>query len=295
VAVLPPRNAPATVRSLAVCAVMAGCRPEYMPTLVAAIRALADPLYGLGAVNTSSSPAAPLLLLNGPVRDRVGLNYRWGHMGPGSQANASIGRAVSLAMINLAGRRPGTVSMATHAQPGQYTFCIGEFEEMSPWEPFHVEKGLAAGRSCVTVFAVTGTTGVIDIQSKLADGLLQTFASSITAIGSPNQLPYFGLGHMLLVLCPSHAEKLSSFGYSKRAVKEALFERTQRVPLERWPEETWPLLAATGRARDGFVPLLESPDQLEIVVAGGLGGLHTVFLPTAGYQLPIQRLIEEEE
>jgi hypothetical protein len=270
---------------------MAGCRPAYLPVVLAAVEAMADPAYDLGAVNTSSAPVAPLLLLNGPVIGEVGLNVRWGHMGPGFRANATIGRAVNLVMTIVAGRRPGDLSMSTHSQPGQYTFCIGEWEERSPWEPYHVEHGFEPSDSCVTAFAVLGTTGVIDFTSRTADGLLTTFASSITAIGTPHQHPRFGASPVLLALCPDHADKLAASGLGKADVKREVFERTRRQPLELWPEELQEAFLASGRAVDGAVPMLAGPEQVEVVVCGGLSGLHTVFMPTAGFSQPRTRRI----
>jgi hypothetical protein len=291
IALLEPTRGAATLEKLAVCAVMAGCRPEYFPVVVAAIRGLAEPRFELYGINTTTNPVAPLLILNGPVRGEIGANAQYGVMGPGWRANATIGRAVSLAMINIAGRVPGGLSRATHGYPGRYTFCIAEFEEASPWEPLHVEHGHERDDSCVTVMAPTGTTNILDMTSKTAEGLLTTIAGSMTAIGSVNMFPFFGLGPMLLVLCPDHAAKLAREGYSKADVKAFLFRATERIPLDVWPTEYQASLIQYGRAKDGFTPLAKGPEQFEIVVAGGRGGYHSVFMPTFGDSWPITKTI----
>jgi hypothetical protein len=288
---LPPSMAPATVEKVAVCAVMAGCRPEYVPTVVAAVEAAADPRFELFSLNTTTNSVAPMVLVNGPVREEIGVNSQAGVLGPGFRANATIGRALSLVMINVAGRKPGVVTKSTQAQPGRYTFCIGEFEEANPWEPYHVENGFRPDQSVATVMAPTGTSDVIDYMSKSAEGLLTTIASSLTAVGSCNMAPFFGLGPMLLLLCPDHAALLHRAGWSKADVKRFLYEKTCLIPLSAWPEEIHEELIRSGRAVDGFTPLAARPGQFEIVVSGGRGGLHTVFLPTFGDSWPVSREI----
>lgn len=289
VAVLAPTQGEATLELLAVCSVMAGCRPEYFPVVVAAVEALADPTFELYGINTTTNPVSPMLILNGPIRSELDINCSYGVLGPGTRANATIGRAVSLAMINIAGRVPGVVSKTTHAWPGRYTLCIGEFEEANPWPPLHVERGWAAEDSCVTVMAPTGSTNIIDMTSHTIEGVLTTIAHSMTAIGNVNMFPFFGLGPMLLVMCPDHARFAAESGLSKEDVREFLFEATSRIPLDQWPAEYRETLEASGRAVSGFTPLAARPDQFEIVVAGGRGGYHDVFMPTFGDSWPVTK------
>ena len=144
VAVLPPKKGHATVEKLAVNAVMAGCHPSYFPVVIAAVEALADPKFEIGAMNVTTSCTSPMLIINGPVRQQLDINDGWGLLGPGWRANATIGRAISLIMLNIAGRIPGQVSKAVIGFPGRYGMCIGEREEASAWEPLHVERGFDA-------------------------------------------------------------------------------------------------------------------------------------------------------
>jgi hypothetical protein len=292
VARLPPSQAPASLEKLAACAVMAGCRPEHFPVVVAAIRGFAVREFGLQGINVTTNPVAPMVVVNGPLRHELGINCEHGLMGPGHRANATIGRAVSLAMINLAGRIPGTQCKTTHASPGRYTFCIGENEEASPWEPLHVEKGFAAGDGCVTVMAPSGTTNIVDMACRTAEGLLKTMASSMMAIGSVNLNPFSGLGPMIVVVGPDHAARFAAAGWTKQDVKERLFEETKGIPLEAWPEEFRQHMVDSGRVRDSCTWLAHRPDQFEIVVAGGSGGFCSVFLPTFGDSWPNTRVVE---
>jgi hypothetical protein len=142
---MPPNYGRVTVDKAAINAVMAGCRPEYPPVLIAAAEAVCDPAFNLHGVATSTHFSAPLVVVNGPVRARIGLNAGFGVFGPGHRANATIGRALRLLMINVGGARPGEISMSTFGHPGRYTYCIAEHEEASPWPPYHVELGPRAG------------------------------------------------------------------------------------------------------------------------------------------------------
>jgi hypothetical protein len=289
VATLAPAMGAATLEKIAVCAAMAGCRPEYFPVVVAAVRAAAVPRYGLRMLNTTTNPVAPLILVNGPIRDTIGLNYRDGVLGPGFRANATIGRAVSLVMSNIAGRVPGSISKSTHGQPGRFTFCLAEYEEANPWEPYHVEQGFAPDASVVTLMAPTGTMDIfcLDYLTQSAEAILVTIAQSVSAIGMPSMSSYYGLAPMLLVMCTEYAGRLAAAGYSKQSLKESLFERTQQIPLEVWPEDVRAELIRTGRTIDGkYTPLVNRPDQFDIVVSGG-PVLHCVFMPTFGDSWPV--------
>ena len=146
VAQVPPNFGRATVEKLAVNAVMAGCRPEYFPVVLAVVEAACDPVFNLHGQSGTTNAASPLIIINGPMRQALEVNCAAGVFGPGYRANATIGRALRLVMINLGGTRAGQISMSTMGHPGRYTYCIGEYEEASPWEPLHVERGFAPDR-----------------------------------------------------------------------------------------------------------------------------------------------------
>src|ERR1700704_4280830 len=136
-----PNYGRATVEKVAVNSVMAGCRPDYLPVGLAAVEAACDPAFNLHGMSTSTHFSAPLIVVNGPIRERVGLNCSFGVFGPGYRANATIGRALRLVMINVGGAKPGETSMSTFGHPGHYPCSIGEYEGPSPWPPYHVDRG----------------------------------------------------------------------------------------------------------------------------------------------------------
>jgi hypothetical protein len=141
----PPNYGWLTIEKAAINTVLAGCRPEYLRVVIAASECACDPAFNLHGVSTSTHFSAPLIVVNGPIRGRIGLNSGFGVFGPGYRANATSGRALRLLMINVGGARPGEISMSTFGHPGCYTFCIGEHEEASPWPPFHAGRGLPPG------------------------------------------------------------------------------------------------------------------------------------------------------
>ncbi len=273
---IPPRRARATIEKLAVNAVMAGCRPEYFPVLLAMVEAIAEPVFNLYGIQCTTSPAAVLTVVNGPIRHALDINCGYGIFGPGWRANATIGRALRLVQLNIGGALPGEVTKSTHGQPGRYTMCIGEFEEKNPWEPLHVERGFQPGDSTVTVFTATQVLSMHDKENKTARGLLLKIAHSIDGIGSNHMGTELRGGESLLVLCPDHAMVIAREGLAKADLQRFLYEETRAVPLSRWPEEHQAvLLREPGKVRDGTISLHERPEDFMVIVAGGLGGYHS--------------------
>jgi len=289
VAVLPPKNGQATVAKVAVNAVMAGCLPAYFPIVLAAIDALVDPKYELYGTNTTTNPVAPLTIVNGPLRQTLGINCSWGVLGPYFRANATIGRAISLCMINIAGRIPEEVSKSTAAQPGRYTFCVGEYEEESPWEPLHVERGFPKDASTVTLLAATGTTNIVDTDSLTADDLALTMAQAMCTCGTNNWI-FFGLGEFGLMISPPHAQLLAQKFTTKRQLQE-YFHETCRIPVHSFPAARFQRMKERGRhiIDERGVWVTNRPEQYLILVAGGLGGYHSVHLPTFGDSYAVTR------
>jgi hypothetical protein len=152
---MPPSNAAATIEKIAINAVLAGCKPEQLPVLIAAVRAVLDPTWKLDAVQPTTMPLGPMIMVNGPIRGHADINGGTASLGPGWRGNATIGRALRLLLINLGGVRPGDIDRATQGFPGKYSFCFAENEEESPWDPLHVTRGFGAGESVVTVVAVS--------------------------------------------------------------------------------------------------------------------------------------------
>ena len=282
VAVLPPAKGIATVEKIAVNAVMAGCRPGYMPVIVAAVEALADPDFNLNAVQGTTNPVAPLLIVNGPVRHACGFNAGYGCFGPGVRANATVGRALRLILINLGGGVPGEADMAVAGHPGKYTFCVAENEEASPWEPLHVERGLARHDSAVTVVGISGFINTL--QAGVAD-----LAEALTFVGSNDYR--FG-GCSVVALNPAQARALAAGGLDKAAIKRGIYERSKKRVGDF--ERAW-LEARAGDLPmlddpDAPVPIARQPDDLIVIVAGAAGaGNHSLALPSFGNSRPVTR------
>jgi hypothetical protein len=280
VGVLPPRQGEATVEKIAVNAAMAGCRPEYFPVVLAAIEALADPLFNLDSVQATTHPVATLLVVNGPIARAIGLQAGYNAFGQGFRANVTIGRAVRLVLMNVGGGLPGSGDRATQGSPAKIAYCVAENEAESPWEPLHVEAGLPAGASTVTVFGCEGPHNIQDHYSNTALGVLLTVAGAMGQAGSNNLL---GRGWPLLSLGPEHAATIAKEGYTKQKVKEFLFEHA-RFPLARLgPEyrrqqvDRWGVVDAP----DTMVPIVRAADDISIIVAGG-AGKHSSWQPTFG-------------
>ena len=226
--VIPPVNGIATVERVAANAVMAGCLPDYFPLVLAAIQGVLQPRFNLDGVQTTTGNVAPLVIVNGPCRNTLQINYSSNVLGQGWRANSTIGRALRLVLSNIGGAAPGVYDKATLGQPAKYTFCIAENEEENPWDPLHVERGLSRETDVVSVFGCTGVNSAVDMASQTAKGLLKTFA--LTMIGGLTS----GVTstETMLIICPEHAAILSAGGYSKAAIRDELFVAA-RVPHDK--------------------------------------------------------------
>src|SRR5499427_6515930 len=277
IAEVPPNYGRATVEKIAVNAVMAGCRPEYLPVVIAAVDAICDPAFDLHGVSATTNAPTPLVVINGPIRSKLGVNCGAGVFGPGWRANATIGRAVRLVCVNLGGAKPGVVSMSTLAHPGRYTYCIGEHEEVSPWSSLAVEHGFGPGESTVALLAADAPLGVYAQRSRTPEDLMPTIAASM-AVVSHHRMTHWG--DTLLVLSPEHAKILGDAGWKKAYVRRWLHERLQwpvrdlipgRDGGEGLPEHV--LAKYREPDRDAtMIPKFRSPEHIKVVVAGGTAG-----------------------
>jgi hypothetical protein len=253
-----PAHGRATVERVAVNAVMAGCRPEYMPVVVAAVEAICDPDFSLVGISGTTDAVAPLVIINGPVRRALEVNCGASVFGAGFRANATIGRAVRLVWVNVGGARPGQISMSTFGQAGRYTYCIGEHEEASPWEPLSVEHGFAAADSTVALLAAEAPQVVVNGAARTARDVLTTVARSGEVIASAEVA---GLGDTLLVIAPMHARTIAGDGWSKADVRAFVCEHTT--------------VTVNGARRPKFA----DPARVHIVVAGGTAGPFSAWVP----------------
>jgi hypothetical protein len=294
---LPPAFEDATWRDVAINAVMAGCLPLYLPVVGAAIAAIADAEFNLIGIATTTGSAAPVVIVNGPIVRRLSLNAEGNCLGPGNRANATIGRAVSLALRNIGGAKPGELDMSTLGQPCKYTCCFAENESASPWAPLHVERGFDVSADVVTVVGISGTGEIVDSSSNKAEDLAQTFAQSMliagTAGGGGHGL--LGGGEPLLIMPPEIAHAFQRAGCSKQDAKAAIFERAV-MPLDRLSGAIRQHLIELRTSADDSDPtaplrVAHQADDVMIVVAGGVG-VKAAYAPTwGGTTKAVSRLI----
>lgn len=273
VATLAPKDGLATVAKIAANAVMAGCKPEYMPVLIACVQAIAHPKFNLDAVQTSTHNTSALPVVNGPIRKAIDLNWGYNYTGSRWHSTATIGRALRLVMSNIGGV-PNSINIHTQGHIGRFEHCIAENEEENPWEPLHVERGYARDSSSVTMIPACPAAMIDDNGgSQTAQDLLITFAHSVAYVGNRNTN---GEGQPVLILGPQHARLMANGGYSKADVKRFIWEhgriRFDDIPrgnLVSFSEKILKLCADAGP--DCMVPIAEKPEDIVIVVMGGTG------------------------
>lgn len=278
VAVLEASKAEATVEKIAINAVMAGCRPEHLPILITAIECLAEQPNVLYSWMTTSHSVSPLMVLNGPIRSQFEISSGVGGTTVSWQANAAIGRALRLTMLNVGGI-PGATDMHCFGWLVKYNYCMAENEEQSPWEPYHVDKGFDAVQSTVTVFVVEPPHHVEPLASGSAQGLLGGMADSMATTGCRNVM---GDASPVVVLCPQHAKAIAGGGFSKADVKRFLCEHA-RVPLYRFDPghigyfpDDWRKFYTFGP--HAMVPMVENASDIHVLVIGGPGP-NSLFIP----------------
>lgn len=254
IAAVPPKWGRATVEKVAINAVMAGCKPAYLPLILTAVEAMTNEQFNLHGVQVTTSHVGPMLIVNGPIRQRLEINDGFNLFGQGWRANATIGRALRLICTNIGGALPGELDRAAFGHAGKYTCCIAEKEEASPWDAMHVDRGFRANDSTVTVFAAAGPQTVNDHGSNTAEGILNTIAQNIAAPGNSS-------GETLLVIGVEHAKTISEDGFSKADVRRYIADTTQQY----------------------------SEEDLLFMVAGGPAGRWTIVVP--GWGSPSSRAI----
>jgi hypothetical protein len=228
VAVVPPDLVECTVEKVAINAVLAGCRPEYLPVVLAAVEAACTEEFNVHGVLATTWFSGPLVIVNGPIARAIGMNSGVNALGQGNRANATIGRALQLVVRNVGGGRPGEVDRATLGTPGKYTFCFAEDEAGSPWEPLHVERGMRPRSSAVTLFAAEGVRGVVDQLSRSPESLARSFAACLRTVAHPKNVIVWDA---ILVVSPEHARVFRHAGWSKHRLRKELDELLQ-IPGE---------------------------------------------------------------
>lgn len=273
IGLMPPDLVPVTVEKVAINAVLAGCKPEYMPVLLAALEASLTDEFGLHGLICTTMFGSPMIIVNGPAAKAIGMNSGVNALGQGNRANATIGRALQLIIRNVGGGRPGEIDRSTLGNPGKVGFCFAEAED-SDWLPLAQERGVATGRSAVTLFPGEGVQGIVDQKSREPESLARTFALSLRAV---DHAKLAMAGDAVLVVSPEHARVFIDAGWSKQRLREEL-EKLLMAPGEQ-------LVAGAGgiaegipeRFRDQQVPKFR-PGGLLIVRAGGTAGLFSAII-----------------
>lgn len=293
---VPPRHGVLTREVLAINLVLAGCRPAYAPVVRAALLALTEPAFNLNGVQATTHVAAPLLIVNGPVARSIGMNGGCNAFGSGNRANATIGRAIRLVLLNVGGGWPGELDKSTLGHPGKYSYCVAENEEHSPFAPYHVEHGYRPEDSTVFVIAAEAPHSVTNHVANDPEGILDSICSAMSTIANNNAV---SSGHCAVVLGPEHARTIAAKGWTRRDVRSYLwmnawnafgdlafqhrYGKIYNRNLPRW----------YGRELDSRIPIVPSPDAIHLFVIGGEAGRFSAFIPGWGHMTaPVLRSID---
>jgi hypothetical protein len=271
---IPPSWGEATIEKVAINAVMAGCLPEYMPVIITAVEAMCDEKFRLGEIQPTTHPVAPLIIVNGPIAKKLGINSKAGAFGPCWRANATIGRAIRLILLNIGGAYPGKLDLSTQGQPAKYTYCVAENEEDSPWEPLHVERGFPAATSTVTVVACENPHNINEHVGINGSEILTSICNAVMNTGTNNVL--FQDGTPVIALCPEHAAGIAAIGFSKQDVRNYIYENSKMSLKRFFPRQIETYFP--GWDENALVPITKRKEDLIIIVVGGTGK-HSSYLP----------------
>ena len=272
------RNWRITADKVAINAVMAGCLPEYAPVVVAAMRGLFEPEFNASALAETAGASAAMVVVNGPIRTSIDLNSGWNLLGPGRRANATIGRALRLVLMNVCREIPGVTDKSTFGHSGRYTMCFGENEEASPWSPYHVEMGFSLESSTVSLIPVGHPMEAFNQKDHDPESILYVIAHTIASTERCH-------GGAIVVVSPEHAAIIAGAGWSKERVKEYIASKANELRPTLAPDkgQSGALAGAVfpGSAGEGGVAQNTAEDFMTFV-AGGTGGGHSMVLPLWG-------------
>src|SRR6059036_1218196 len=273
IAYITNRSVSVTAEKVAINAVMAGCRPEYIPVVVAAVQGIGDPAFGYHGPGTSTGGAAVLMIVNGPITRELDINSGDNLFGPGWRANLSIGRALRLVMRNVCGSLPGLLDRGTLGHPGKLSYVIAENEAESPWTPLHVERGFRADQSTVTVMAAEAPHQFYNQLSNTAEGVLTTLCDDMRISGN-----VMGQPHYALVLAGEHMRTITGDGWDKKRIRQFVWEHTQNshAHLKRTGRMAGPIQPGD---ETKLRPLVASPDDIFVIAAGGRAGAFSAYIP----------------
>ncbi|HBI82796.1 hypothetical protein G3I67_12920 [Orrella sp. NBD-18] len=274
----PVRRRRITAEKVAIAAVMAGCLPEYMPVVRAIVEAMCEPQFGLHGSTCSTGGAAPMIIVNGPIRKQIGMNATHNALANGSRANASIGRTVRLMLLNVLGGIPGQLDRATLGHPGKFTFCLAEDEDESQWIPLAQERGIAEGVSAVTVMSVESPHQVMNEWTHNPKELLDTYSAAVRS----NMLEYsIWEGNYAMVVAKQHRDIFNAAGWTKQDIREYMFDRCE-VRRKQWRDVGKGAIAGL-KDEERIYKAMRSPDDLLVISAGGpAGGFGAIAPPWYG-------------
>ncbi|WP_051460556.1 thioredoxin family protein [Xanthobacter sp. 126] len=271
---IPPNLSECTIEKVAIAAVMAGCKPEYMPAVIGAIETALEPNFTWHGIICSTCSTSPLIIVNGPIAKRIGMNSGLNVLGQGNRANATIGRALNLLSRNFGGAKPGEIDRSALGAPSKYTFCFAEDESNEEWEPLSVSRGIERGKSAVTLFQGEGIQLIIDQKSRTAEQLAKSMAMSLCAVGHPKMCQWC---NAVLVISPEHYAVYKRDGWNRQMIHDALVRHCRRPGND--------LLEFTHGVGEGVLPKFKdqmvdkfNPEGLLLVRAGGPAGLYSAIL-----------------
>ena len=276
IAYITNRSVSVTAEKVAINAVMAGCRPEYMAVVVAAVEGIGDPAWSYHGPGTSTGGAAVLVIVNGPITRELDINSGDNLFGPGWRANLAIGRALRLVMRNVCGSLPGLLDRGTLGHPGKLSYVIAENEAESPWPPLHVERGFRPGQSTVTVMAAESPHQFYNQLSPDAEGVLTTLADSMKHGGGAGRQPQY-----VVTLAGEHMRTIAGSGWGKKEIRQFLFENTKNTIAHLKRTNRIPGAIAPGDETK-LRPIVAEPDDILVVAAGGRAGSFSAFIPGWG-------------
>lgn len=270
----PPDLAPCTVEKVALNAVLAGCKPEYLPVVIAAVEAALDPAFCMHGLLATTWFSGPMVVVNGPIRKAIGMNWRGNVLGQGNRANATIGRALQLVIRNVGGGRPQEADQSAFGHAGKFTNCFAEDED-TPWQTLGEQKGFGADRSVVTLFSADGPQGVIDQLARTPEDLIRTLSQSLAVI---HNVKLVNGADVVVVVGPEHGRVFDQAGWSKARVTEALHAQSQvaGIDLGMGTDEArgQPLSDPAAKRKPKF-----RPEGIQLVRAGGEAGLFSAIIP----------------
>lgn len=271
---VPPDYGECTIEKIAINAVMAGCKPEYLPVVITAVEAALQDEFCMHGLLATTYFSGPLVLVNGPISRAIGMNSRGNALGQGNRANATIGRALQLVIRNVGGGKPGGVDRSVFGNPGKYSYCFAEDETNSCWESFAVEKGFTSDQSTVTLFAADGMQGIVDQKSREPESLARSFAAGLRVVSHPKMVM---AADAFLVISPEHERVFRNARWSKQQLKDRLNELLM-IPGEQ-------LIAGAQGIAEGIPEKFKEATLpkfreggLNIVRAGGSAGLFSAII-----------------